>query len=289
MSPALPVTDEDIDWNEVWKVRQIRHDSARLFDDPSHDWNKRENAQRYDANTKSEYDERIKTTIAGLDISKNSRVLDIGAGPGTLALPLSPLVKEVTAIEPGAGMIGILNEQMAKNHIANIRTIQSLWEDIEPARDLKAPYDIVIASLSLTMEDIREALTKMNAVASQCVYLYWFMDSPFWEQMYGDLWQSLHGSTYFPGPKADCLWNVLCQMGIYANVEILPLRKEYRFSTRDEMMVFFKHRFNAKTPEQERVLIEYITPLIREEESEVVISGDSTFAKIWWKNERAGS
>ncbi len=77
-------------------------------------------------------------------------------------------------------------------------------------------------------------------------------------------------------------------MGIYANVEILPLRKEYRFSTRDEMLAFFKKRFNAKTPEQERVLTAYITPLIREEGSEVVISGDSTFAKIWWKKERAG-
>ncbi len=160
MCPAPPMTGEDIDWNEVWKARQRRHEAARIFDDPSHDWSKRENAQRYDANAKSEYDERVKMTIAGLDISKNSRVLDIGAGPGTLALPLSPLVKEVTAIEPGAGMIGILNEHAAKNHITNIRTIQSRWEDIEPARDLKAPYDIVIASLSLTMEDIRESLVK---------------------------------------------------------------------------------------------------------------------------------
>ena len=130
MCTAPPMTGEDIDWNEIWKARQRRHEAARIFDDPSHDWSKRENAQRYDANAKSEYDERVKMTIAGLDISKNSRVLDIGSGPGTLALPLSPLVKEVTAIEPGAGMIGILNEHAAKNYITNIRTIQSRWEDI---------------------------------------------------------------------------------------------------------------------------------------------------------------
>ena len=48
-------------------------------------------------------------------------------------------------------------------------------------------------------------------------------------------------------------------------------------------------RFNAKTPEQERVLAAYITPLIRVEGDEVVISGDSKFAKVWWKKDRAGS
>ncbi len=37
-------------------------------------------------------------------------MLDIGAGPGTLAIPLSPLVKEITAVEPGAGMVEILRK-----------------------------------------------------------------------------------------------------------------------------------------------------------------------------------
>jgi hypothetical protein len=72
-------------------------------------------------------------------------------------------------------------------------------------------------------------------------------------------------------------------MGIYANVKMLPLAKEYRFATREEMTAFFRRRFNVTTQEQERVLDNYLAPLIRTEGSETVISGDSTFARIWWR------
>jgi hypothetical protein len=70
-------------------------------------------------------------------------------------------------------------------------------------------------------------------------------------------------------------------------VEMLPLKKEYRFTKRDETTAFFRKRFNVTKPEQEQVLDDYLEPLIRTEGSAIVISGDSTFAKIWWrKNEK---
>ena len=78
----------DPDWNEIWKQRQELHESSKISDDPSHDWNRKENAERYDANARSEYDDRVKTTIASLDINRNSRVLDIGSGPGRWRYPL---------------------------------------------------------------------------------------------------------------------------------------------------------------------------------------------------------
>jgi SAM-dependent methyltransferase len=229
------------------------------------------------------YDDRVMTTIKGLDINKKTRVLDIGAGPGTLAIPLASRVKEVTAIEPGEGMVQILNERMIKERITNIRTIKKRWEDIDLTIDLDGQYDVVMASLSLTMEDIRQALQKMDAASRDSVYLFWFVDMPFWERMYADLWKPLHGTDYHTGPKADCLFGVLYQAGIYPNVEMLPLSKEYRFTTQDEMTIFFRRRFGVTNPEQERLLDDYLKPLIRKEGSEIIISGDSTFAKVWWK------
>jgi SAM-dependent methyltransferase len=230
----------DPDWNEIWKARQSLHESSKHFNDPSHNWNLRENAERYDSSSRSEYDDRVKTTIDSLEINWNSKVLDIGAGPGTLAIPLAPLVREITAVEPGGGMVEVLKNRAEKQGFRNIACVQKRWEDIDPARDLAVPYDIVVASLSLTMSDIREALGKMDAVSSDSVHLFWFADMPFWEQMYADLWHLLHGSPYHPGPKADCLFGVLYQMGIYADVKMLPLKKEYRFGSRDEMFAFFR-------------------------------------------------
>jgi SAM-dependent methyltransferase len=273
----------DPDWNEIWKRRQELHESSKITDDPSHNWNKKENAERYDKNAKSEYDDRVKTTVAALNITPDSRVLDIGAGPGTLAIPLAPLVREVMAVEPGAGMMAILRAHAERDRIRNITCVQKLWEDVDLSQDLKAPYDVVIASLSLTMFDIREALKKMDAAASGSVHLFWFVDMPFWERMYADLWEPLHGTPYFSGPKTDCLFGVLYQMGIYPDVTMLPLSKEYRFESRDEMLAFFRKRFGAKTPEQERMVDEYIALQIQKQGNEVVISGNSTFAHIRWK------
>ncbi len=282
MSPAPAPAYGDPDWNEIWKMRQERHEKSKDFDDPSHNWDRRENAERYDTSSRSKYDSRVRTTLGGIPLNTSMRVLDIGAGPGTLAIPLAPLVKEVTAVEPGAGMVAILKEHARKKGITNITCVQKRWEDLDIARDLAGHYDLVIASLSLTMYDIREALLKMDAVCRGSVCLFWFVDPPFWERMYVDLWEPLHGTTYYPGPKADCLFNVLYQMGVYADVEILPLQKEYRFTTLDEMVAFFRRRFNVTTPAQEKVLDDYLTPLIRTEKDDIVVSGDSLFAKIWW-------
>jgi hypothetical protein len=77
-------------------------------------------------------------------------------------------------------------------------------------------------------------------------------------------------------------------MGIFANVEMLPLDKEYRFASEKEMTAFFRRRFSVTTPEQEKILKEYLEPLIRHVGNEIVIAGDSTFAKIWWKKNKGG-
>ena len=273
----------EIDWNSVWKARQLRHEAAKKFEDPTHNWDRKENAERYNDSSKGEFDARVMMTIAGLKINRRSRVLDIGSGPGTLAIPLAPKVKEITAIEPGKGMVDLLYENMKKDGITNITCIEKRWEDIDIKNDLTGEYDIVLSSLSLTMDDIHQSLAKMDTASSGYVYIYWFADPPFWEKMYIDLWPALHDETYYPGPKADCLFNVLYQMEIYPNIEMLPLDKVYRFSTRKKMVEFFQNRFAAKTKTQRKVLAAYLSPLIRTEGNEVVISGNSLLAKVWWK------
>jgi hypothetical protein len=49
------------------------------------------------------------------------------------------------------------------------------------------------------------------------------------------------------------------------------------------MVEFFQNRFAAKTKKQSKVLDAYLSPLIRNEGNEVVISGNSLLAKVWWK------
>ena len=282
-APVPPGAYGNIDWNEIWKARQERYDASRIAGDTSHDWDRKENAERYAAQSAGEFEKRIRMTLDDLTVNPSTRVLDIGAGPGTLAIPLAPWVKEITAVEPGAGMIAALKERTKREGIRNITCVRKTWEEVDPARDLIGPYDLVIASLSLTMHDIREAVQKMDAVSCGEICLYWFVDLPFWERMYADLMLPLHGMPYYSGPKADCLWNVLYQAGIYADVRMLPLDKEYRFSSQGEMSAFFRQRFGVTTPEQKEVLERYLSGLLHREGKDVVVSGTSTFAKIRWK------
>ena len=281
-SESSPACD-DADWNEIWKARQKRHESSQYFDDPSHNWNRKENAERYDANSRSRDHERVKLTIEGLAIDRNSRVLDIGSGPGTLALPLSPLVKEITAVEPGEGMVAILNEHIRKEGITNLCVARKRWEDIDIPRDLGGQDHVVIASLSLTMHDIRAALKKMDDASRRYAYLYWFVDSPFWEKMYDELWEPLHGSPYYPGRRPTASSMCCTRWASMRTWRYCRSTRSDRFMSREEMVVFFRRRFSVTTPEQERVLADYLTPLVHQDGPDFVISGDSTFAKIWWK------
>ncbi len=65
----------------------------------------------------------------------------------------------------------------------------------------------------------------MIDVSSGYVYLYWFEGDASWDIHSRNLWPMLHGCRYIQGPKADILYNVLYNMGIYPNVKVFPFEE----------------------------------------------------------------
>lgn len=273
----------DVDWNEVWRERMRLHRSSASFTDSLHLWKDEDNARRYEKTARKGYGKRIRDTLEGLSVTSKTRVLDIGAGPGTIAIPLAKRVGEITAVEPAAGMVNVLKERIQEEGVKNIRIVQSGWEDVDIERDLEGAYDIVIASLSLNMMDMREAARKMTAVCSGTVNLYWFADMPFWERNYFEVWPEMHGNRYHPGPKVDCLFMLLCQMGIYPDVTMMPLDKEYRFSRPEEMFDHFRTRFGVTTDNQEDVMVRHLLAKARQEDGMYILSGETIYARLSWK------
>ena len=271
-----------VDWNEVWKERMRLHKSSANFADSLHIWKDEDNARRYDTVARRNYGKRIRDTLEGLEVFPNAKILDIGSGPGTLTIPLADIAREVTAVEPADGMVKVLKERIAEEGIENIRIVKQDWELVDTKRDLSGPYDMVIASLSLDMLDLRSAVKKMVSVCSGTVNIYWFADMPFWERNYYEVWPELHGSEYYPGPKVDCLFMVLCQMGIYPDVRMMILDKEYRFSDMEEMFNHFRSRFGVTTDHQEDVMRRYLLGKARELDGEFILSGDTVYAKLSW-------
>lgn len=106
--------------------------------------------------------------ISRMDLRGDEVILDIGCGPGALAVPLAKKVKEVIAIDFSPGMLQELNAYAAREGISNIKTYHMGWED--EWSDLP-PVDIVVASRSMEVFDMAQALRKMSATARRACYL----------------------------------------------------------------------------------------------------------------------
>lgn len=276
------------DWNDVWQRRLALNRSTPAFREGADLWDDREQARQYAARPTSKHAHRIAEILGDLDVAPGDRVLDIGSGPGTLALPLARAGALVTAVEPAKGMIAELRAAAEREGLTTITTVHGLWEEVDPTRDLTPPYDRVVASFSLTMSDIRSALSTMDAVASESgsIHLYWFADEPLWERLYLALWEDLHGAPYHPRPKADCLFNVLYGMGIYADVLMRPMSDTAAFATVGDAIGHFTPRMGVKTLRQQEILQDYFHKHLARQDDGLVLPGTSTYATIWWRKRR---
>ena len=193
---------EEIDWNEVWKTKMRQNKESSPGRDCARIWESRESALRF-WNMCQKERSRIDKTVWETDITEESRVLDIGAGPGTLAIPFAQKAAHVTAVEPAEGMCGVMKEKIAEFGIKNISIIRKRWEEVDVKSDLQPPYDVVIASFSLGMSDIRVAIEKMQEASSKYVYLYHFAGETSWDRQWQELahaaWQGLSA-----GAKVRC-------------------------------------------------------------------------------------
>lgn len=106
--------------------------------------------------------------ISRMKLSGDEVVLDIGCGPGTLAVPLAKKVREVIAIDFSRGMLDELEAYAAREGVTNIKTYHIGWEDDWSSLP---PIDIAVASRSVEVKDIDAALTKMSSTARKGCYV----------------------------------------------------------------------------------------------------------------------
>jgi hypothetical protein len=176
---------------------------------------------------------------------------------------------------------------MAEGGLSNYKAIQKRWEVVEIGVDIE-PHDVVIVSHSLGMFDLQEALEKMNAAAKKRVYIFtfagrWFFDDQeevLWEQVYDRPPRRGRGGgfrfDYMP------LYNILHDMGIYANVEIEDTEHVQRYGSFDEAVEQWTAR--REIPEEnEPLLREYLSKNLESENSDGLLFRMRTkSAMIWW-------
>lgn len=268
-------------WRDKWRQLKLAHCAVPDYGNAGQFWNNNENVRTVYMKGREKNQHHTEAQLKAMAIPDGSRVLDIGAGPGTFAFPLAVRGCSVTVVEPSPVMREALGERMREENCSTIRVIPKRWEDIRPD-ELGDPYDAVIASYSLTMMDIGEAVVKMQNCCRGTVHLFWFLTPPSWATVNKDLWPHLHGGE-FPGePMADWLWQVLLEMGIYANLTVEVKSSFTRFAAFDDAAEEFFQRLNCTTPEQKETVNNYLRAVLRQDADGFTLGNGNLGAHLWW-------
>ncbi len=265
-----------VDWNEAWK------DALRRST-----WWKRENerAAYWDDETTGKYYEsmkgiaRIGQIVAALELDASTTVLDIGSGPGIIAIPAAKISRLVTAVDPAPAMLSCLKRNADAENLTNVEYVNKKWEDVVPYEDV-APHDVLIASYSLAMLDMRAALSKMDSLALRSVHLV--MGAGNAMDPYRDLWLELHEEEFNSGPGYIYVYNILHDMGIYANVEISKVEFPHSYASLDEALERWKKMFHVSTARGEKILRSRLPAMLHENDGLLWWTRTEKSARIWW-------
>ncbi len=223
----------------------------------------------------------IDLVLAQLPLDPSMSVLDIGSGPGTLALPIAKMVKSVSAVDFSRGMLDALKQFAQEQNIDNVTCVQCAWEDDWRDKGL-LPHDIAIASRSMGVKDLEPALKKINNFAKQYVFLSDRIGAtPFDQGAFKAL-----GRPFTLGPDYIYTLNTLYTMGIHPNVTVLELEPEVTYPSMDEAISSFSWMFHGITADELITLKHYIqSKIISSEPDAITIRKDSPprWALIWWK------
>ena len=216
-------------------------------------------------------------------IEPDFEVLDIGAGPGTLAIPLAILVKKVTVLDPSKGMIKVLEESAVEEGIENIETINKTWQEVDDT-EIKEKFDLVITSNVLwQFEDVGKQLMRIHDASRKycCVVLHAGVTLK--DDLDSELWSKIMEKEYNFGIDYIYIYNILYSKGIYANVNVIDSDYTFEKSVNDAIG-YYEGLFDLHTE---------ITPRIKEIIKDCVVANavngiyrsesKMKSAVMWWK------
>ncbi|MGI9536692.1 MAG: class I SAM-dependent methyltransferase [Desulfocapsaceae bacterium] len=267
---------DNIDWQLLWQQSR----SAKSWKSKNaKDWDKK--AEAFAGRTRdSAY---VGLFLSHLDLGKDVSVLDVGCGPGTLALPIAEQVRQVTALDYSQGMLELLNERAEQKGIDNIRTVHCGWEDDWSEFDI-GPHSLVIASRSMNIPDLAGALQKLGRYATSTIHVAErIAPSPFDPDAFAAL-----GREFDSGPDYIYTVNMLYHLGIHPRIERIELARELRFEDLDRAVQAYAWMFKDLLPEEDLLLEKFVrNRIIKQEDDHIIVKRDhpQRWALLSWSKD----
>jgi SAM-dependent methyltransferase len=188
-----------------------------------------------------------------IELSPELSVLEVGCGPGTLALPIARQVGRVTALDYSQGMLELLNKEAESQGIDNVTTVHCDWED-EWSEFGVEPHDLVLASRSMNIADLSGALQKIGRYATQTVHVAErIAPSPFDPTAFAAL-----GREFSSGPDYIYTLNMCYQLGIHPRISHIELSRDQQFASLDAAVEGYAWMFRDLSTDERNTLEHYV-------------------------------
>jgi SAM-dependent methyltransferase len=282
----------EIDWEKLWieakkgSVLEKRPEDLEIeiYDRGAEEYRDAVKKKSYEYRQILDYGQQMIDVIKDI-INPDFEVLDIGAGPGTLAIPLARLVRKVTALDPSKGMLEVLEKSAVAEGIDNIETINKTWQAVNDA-EIRERYDLVISSeVVWQFDDVGVQLMRMHDASRR--YCCATLHAGLTDDMDSELWSRIMNKEYTFGVDYIYIYNILYSKGIYANVEVIDSDFIFEKSVNDAIR-YYEYIFGLDTevtPKVKEIIRDYVVENavngVYRRESEV------KNAVMWWekKNE----
>ena len=235
-----------LDWNLLWKQAKSR---KTWKSKKASDWNNKADSFAKRTAT-SLYIDRFLDLLAP---RPEWSVLDVGCGPGTLALPLATRVRRVTGLDFSERMLEILAEKAADRKTNNVTVHHCAWEDDWQAHNI-GRHDVAIASRSLAVSDLKTALVKLTTHARCLVAVTDRVGAgPFDPDAFTAI-----GRPLSTGPDYIYTVNLLYQMGYLPKIDYIELEQEVCYPDEQEALEGYLWMFRDLEPDERKKLKNYL-------------------------------
>ena len=164
-------------------------------------------------------------------IQPEHSVLEIGPGWGNYTFPLAEYVHELTCVDSSQSILAYL--QSCLPHEKHVSYVHAKWEELGE-NDIPA-HDIVVGvNCFYRMYEIKSALKHMNRLAKKRAIIG-MTTGPI--QPHYELLHAKYGyDIKFPRRDYIEFLNLLYEMDIYAECNIIPLKRVYEYETYEQLI-----------------------------------------------------